>query len=397
MRAVSGRKGKSLDVPGRRVLVYGITAGFAARPILRGQLAWLVNKGWGVILVTGSHESDAFAESEGARPVTIRMKRDPSLVSDVLALAGWIHLLAGLHPQAVNVGTPKAGFLGMLAAWLVRVPRRVYTMHGLRLETAAGLSAVVLAALERLTCRLATDVVFVSESLAKEGIRRRLVPPGRSRIIGSGSCNGVDSAGIMLRVGTIDRDALRSQLGIPADELVVGFMGRVTADKGIGTLLEAFETELIVPRVGLLIIGRIEEPGLLDGAARSSWNLHTVPWSDDPWAWLPAMDLLCLPSLREGFPNAVLEAAAAGIPAITTRATGAVDSVVDGVTGFLVDVLDVKALADRINTLARDSDLREAMGAAARQRVIEAFQPERTWRGLESIINGELSDDVRRA
>jgi glycosyltransferase involved in cell wall biosynthesis len=76
------------------------------------------------------------------------------------------------------------------------------------------------------------------------------------------------------------------------------------------------------------------------------------------------------------------------MPTITTRATGAVDSVVDGVTGFLFDVGDIDTLLRHIRTLADDDDLRERMGAAARQRVLTEFQPERIWLGVEEILQG---------
>ena len=109
-----------------------------------------------------------------------------------------------------------------------------------------------------------------------------------------------------------------------------------------------------------------------------------------------AMDVLCLPTRREGFPNVVLEAGAAGVPCITTRATGAIDSVVDGTTGVLVDVGDEEGLRRAIDRLARDPALREAMSEAARERVIDEFPPERIWTGMQSVLAGRPNADVRR-
>ena len=120
-----------------------------------------------------------------------------------------------------------------------------------------------------------------------------------------------------------------------------------------------------------------------------------MEWTDDVWGHLAAMDALCLPTLREGFPNVVLEAAAAGLPVVTTTATGAVDSVVEGQTGFLIPVGDDAALVARLNTLADQPDLAASMGAAGRQRVLEHFGQEQIWRGIEHILTGHTTHDTK--
>lgn len=81
-----------------------------------------------------------------------------------------------------------------------------------------------------------------------------------------------------------------------------------------------------------------------------------MPWTADVWGHLPALDVLCLPTLREGFGTVVLEASAAGIPAITTDATGSVDTIVDGETGLLMGIGDVEALIGHAAALASDPD-----------------------------------------
>ncbi len=94
------------------------------------------------------------------------------------------------------------------------------------------------------------------------------------------------------------------------------------------------------------------------------------------------MDVLALPTSREGFPNVVLEANASGKPAVVTWATGAVDSVIDGVTGCIVPVGDAIALADALARLLESPALAREMGENARKRVATEFQPERIWAGL---------------
>ncbi len=133
-------------------------------------------------------------------------------------------------------------------------------------------------------------------------------------------------------------------------------MGRVTHDKGVHTLLDAFESGRLGPRTRLLLIGPKEGDGFEERIARLGDRATWVPWTADVWGHLPALDVLCLPTLREGFGTVVLEAAAAGIPAITTDATGSVDTIVDGETGLLMGIGDVEALIGHVAALASDPD-----------------------------------------
>src|SRR5699024_3025695 len=143
--------------------------------------------------------------------------------------------------------------------------------------------------------------------------------------------------------------------------------------------------------VVLMVVGTIEDPELGKAIDTLQSRVCMVPWTDEVGSLLPAMDLLALPTLREGFPNTVIEAAAAGIPAVTTRATGAIDSVIDGETGFLIDVGDVEALVERINTVVDDPALLVRLGVNAQYRAENQFKPEDVWAGLEAVAEGRRS------
>jgi glycosyltransferase involved in cell wall biosynthesis len=241
--------------------------------------------------------------------------------------------------------------------------------------------------------RVATDVLFVSPSLAREAQRRGLLDGRKSWAIGQGSSNGVLAHEVAARAAEVDRDELRAQFGFGPDDYVVGFVGRITYDKGVDKLIEAF-ARVTDPRIRLLCIGEAEDEALAAQIEVLGDRVHRVGWTNDLWGHLAAIDTLCLPTLREGFPNVVLEASSVGLPTITTRATGAVDSVVDGVTGLLYDAGDTDALLQHIHTLANDPELRERMGAAARERVLTEFQPERIWSGVEEILSGAADPQI---
>ncbi|MCS5480812.1 glycosyltransferase family 4 protein [Corynebacterium sp. YIM 101645] len=382
-KALSGRD---------RKLVIGVTVGASAFSLLRGQLEWFRESGWDVTLVSTPDEvAKKAAEREGVPLVGIRMNRRISPVKDVVALRNWIRLLRTSRPTAVNVGTPKAALLGMLAAWSVRVPHRLYVVRGLRLEGTSGPLSWLLWCMEKLTMQLATDVLYVSRSLAQEASRRHLFSENKAWLVGSGSSNGVNAQAILSRVESVDRTVLRNELGLESGDFVAGFVGRVTRDKGVDTLLNALRDPRIDNNVRGLLIGSIEDPSLAEEIKSLGSRITYLPWTDDVWGHLPAMDVLCLPTLREGFPNVVLEAAAAGVPTIATRATGAIDSVVPGVTGMLIEVGDHHALVDRLNELCSDRSLGCRLGRAASQRVFEEYTQERIWEGLAEILTANPS------
>lgn len=366
-------------------LVYGVTIPTSATSLLRGQLEWMDAHGWDVHLVTApGPELDELSARAGITCHVIPMEREPSPLKDAKALLAWIRLLGRLRPDVINLGTPKASLLGGLAAWLTRVPRRIYVVWGLRLEGFTGPKRALLWIIEALTMATATDVLPISDSLARRVrdlriTRRRKVRP----MIGSGSSNGVDARRI--QTGALGkRESIRAALGLAGDAFVVGFVGRLVADKGIPTLVRALRDPRLAD-VSVLVVGNEEEGGLADELKASPVKVVWAGYVEGPWAQLIAMDVLALPTKREGFPNVVLEAACVGVPTVTTRATGAVDAVVDGVTGLQFNFDDASALADALVLLRDQPGLRDRLGEAARERAEVEFAPERIWSGLDDL------------
>lgn len=374
----------------QRSVVYGVTIGKSAFGLLRGQLKWLQNHGWKASLATTP--DDAALRTAAREEVALHgipMARKVSPVTDVRALAKWVGLLHRLRPAAVNVSTPKAGLLGGVAAWMTRVPKRIYVVRGLRLEGTRGFLSKILWVMEWITMKAATDVVFVSPSLARACAERGLLDKSKSWQIGSGSSNGVDSEAVYRRATTADVNALRESLDLNEDDFVVGFVGRITRDKGVHTLVRAFNNPKLYANARLVAIGPMADGDLGESLKQLEGRVRWVPPTDDVWAYLSIIDVLCLPTIREGFPNVVLEAASAEVPTITTTATGAIDSVVDGVTGLLIEPGDTEALVNAVNEMASDQELVSRMGRAARQRAVSEFKPERIWRGILAVLSGD--------
>jgi glycosyltransferase involved in cell wall biosynthesis len=392
--------------------------------LLQGQLKYLQEKGLDVTVISpaGRH-LDELAQIGGVGAVEVPLARNISPLRDLASLWRLWRIMCTLRPTVTNVGTPKAGLLGGFAAWISRVPCRFYTLRGLRFETTQGLRRRLLVYAERLACRFAHRVICVSKSVREEAIAAGLTSREQTVVFGSGSSNGVDASHFAPTPEMVARAAaLRREHGIPEQATVMGFVGRLTRDKGIPELVEAF---LLLagrfPNLWLLLLGRFEDEDPLPAHTRNCLGTHPrviLPghqhigregdnkltyvacrcnsrflardsdqkredWPVQQTApYYAMMDIFVLATRREGFPNVVLEAQAAGKPVVAARATGVVDAIVDGETGLLFPVGDAVALADAVTRLLSDKALADKLGCAGRERVKREFRQEQIWEAL---------------
>ncbi len=367
--------------------------------LMRGQLEYLRHAGFDVTVISAPGEELERIRASGQADVApVEMAREIAPAGDAVALLKLYRLFRQIRPAIVNAGTPKAGLLVGVAAWLAGVPCRVHTLRGLRSETARGWRREVLRAAERISCGVAHRTICNSASLRERAIELGVTDARHSLVLGSGSSNGVDAGRFKRSEELLRRaDRIRSHVGIPQGVPVVGFVGRLTRDKGIGDLVEAVDDlRTRWPNLRLLLVGE-REPGdplparLNERLDRDPWIICTgaVP---DAAPYYPLMNAYALLTYREGFPNSVLEAQASGLPVVTTQATGAVDAVIDGVTGFAVAVGDSKAAAKGLGALLGDRRLAERMGAAGRERVVRDFRPEAIWEGLARVYRELLEE-----
>jgi glycosyltransferase involved in cell wall biosynthesis len=177
------------------------------------------------------------------------------------------------------------------------------------------------------------------------------------------------------------------------DMPIVLFIGRLTTDKGPDALIRALEMlQLEGISLQLLVLGAQDEEDSWHYRERlqaSTTPVRVIDHLRDVRPYIAAADLLVLPTRREGMPNVVLEAAAMGVPSVTTTATGAVDSVEDGETGILVPPDDPRALAMAMARLLTEPELRQLMGESARSRVVRFFQPRDVAKAIADISIGE--------
>lgn len=340
-----------------KTVLFGVTIDYQLR-YHDGLFRRLTGDGWKVHLVSAG---DSTLDGYGVGDIeahAVALSRAPSVWRDLRGLIEWVSVLRRLKPSVTVVGTPKAALIGGLAAWITRVPHRVYELHGLRLEGASGLKRTLLVVVEWVTCRLATEVIAVGASLAAVAVDAGVVEPSKVRVLGAGSPNGVDVEHFARARDDVPAiDSLRADLGLREGEPTIAFVGRLTRDKGLGLLASALP--LVRSRFHLLVIGPVDG----ESAQELVKDIRVVASAAtfvgevaDVAPYLAVSDVLCLPSLREGLPTVVLEALAGGVPVVATKATGIVDLIRDGDTGWLVPQKDARRLAAALDSAIAPND-----------------------------------------
>ncbi len=365
----------------------------------RGQVRFMQEHDFSIEIVSAPGPLlDAFGAQEKVSTWPLPMRRQITPWQDTHTVRALWNRLRQTSPHIVHGHTPKGGLVAMIAAWLAKVPVRIYHVRGLPFETAQGWQRTLLRTTERISCLLATHVLCNSTSNREVLIRARICPPDKVQVLGHGSSNGVDATGRFDpdSYSATDTQALRAQLGIPASARVCGFIGRLVRDKGILELAEAWtHLRTDFPDLHLLLVGPFEERDAIPDAVRASLEndprVHLTGMVDDPARYYALLDVLAFPSHREGFPNVLLEAAAMRVPVVAARSSGNIDAVVEDRTGLLVAAGDAATLADAIRCYLNTPALGSAHGEAARQRVLNMFQPVHVWNALLAAYRAALS------
>jgi glycosyltransferase involved in cell wall biosynthesis len=189
------------------------------------------------------------------------------------------------------------------------------------------------------------------------------------------------------------RNQIRSQYHLPENGIVIGAVARLTGDKGINELVHAFEKiSNQVPRVYLLLVGDQEQKDRLlpetENRIKNNPRIRLVGWQENPLPFYAAMDIFCLPTYREGFGEVNLEAQAMRLPVVSTNVIGPRESVMDGLSGFLVQPRSVEAVYKALQKLVLDKNLREQMGMRGSEHVRQKFDRKEM---INAVVRHRLS------
>ena len=365
-----------------------ITLQFAIPTIIK-----LKEKGVDIVLISSNRDELAkIAARLNVQHYAVEFYRGYNIIADFKAILKLFNLFRTTHPDMVIGATPKAGLLSMIASMFAGVKRRIYHIFGFPFETATGLIKALLVSVERITAMCSTNVLPISQSIADVCIANRLTRSRKLCRDYSLTIGGVDMD--RFNPSNINEEEIRQKYQLHPNDIVIGFVGRITRDKGIYDFIQVVK-EINNPRVKYLIIGDNDsrepvEDDLMNFIDHHHNIIH-INYTDKIEEYYRLMNILLIPSYREGFGNANVEAQAMNIPVVCYNVTGCKDSVNDGMTGFLLPFNDVPGLVKTVEFLIENQELRFNMGKEARQYVLDNFTTDKVAENnLEFILR--LSD-----
>jgi glycosyltransferase involved in cell wall biosynthesis len=326
-------------------------------------------------------EDDQYFSKKGikARLIPIEIVRKVSPLRDLVAIFALVREFRRNDYALVHSTGPKGGLLAMIASALCRVPCRVHTFTGQVWSERKGVARAVFKCFDWIVARLSTFVLVDSKSQRQFLLDEGVVEPGTSRVLANGSISGVDMERFL--PNPTARMELRESCGLQATDLVFLYMARLTRDKGALLMADGFAEFCRTSSecAHLLVVGPDEEglvPQIRAKCEPYDGRVHVLGFTKVPEKMIAACDVLCLPSYREGFGTVLIDAAAAGVPAIAARIYGSVDAVEEGVTGMLHHAGDIDDLVRCMQVLARNPALRRQFGLQARDRAQRLFSQE---------------------
>lgn len=318
--------------PARRPrLLRMTTIPMALRVLLTGQLGFMQQAGMDVMAVSSPGTFLDELAATGLQTYGVPMPRRVSPLLDMKALGTLIRIMRAERPDIVHTHTPKAGLLGILAAFYAQVPIRIHTYAGAPYDGTRGVGVALAKQADRLTARVATQVWSVGPELSRFLTAERIVKPGEADVIGAGSSNGIDLQAL--------RPSPRQRPGDPPRFI---WIGRLAQDKGLEELIALWRLMAqLCPTATLEIVGSDDErdppSAAVKAALRRDDRIHLVGFQLDIAKRLARADSLLCTSRREGLPGVVLQAQAAGVPVIALRCRGVADALVDGVGGHIYE------------------------------------------------------------
>ncbi len=359
--------------------------------LLRGQLSYM-SQYYDVLAVSSKDNNGYLAKyghREKVRIYRVTMTRQITPFKDLKAVWQLYLLFKKEKPFIVHTHTPKAGTLGMTAAYLANVPHRLHTIAGMPLLERTGYTRKLLDLVEKITFGFATKVYPNSFEMEKIVLKNKYSDKKKLRVLGNGSSNGVDQTFFdPERYNEYRTLRFRNFLGILKTDFVFLYVGRMVKDKGIEELINAFDTISAQHEdLKLLLVGKFErelDPVSIQTEAtiESNPNIIYVGSRRDVRSFYSVADVLTFPSYREGFPNVVMEAGAMGLPAIVSDINGCNEIIIDNENGIIIPPKDSETLGIEMLTLYKDRDKLQKMASKSRQMITSRYDRQFFWSEL---------------
>lgn len=356
------------------------------------QFKYLKSKGYDLhVICSPSEDLHNYSKNQEFTYKEINILRAFSIYQDLVSLIKIMSYIKKNKIKTVVGHTPKGALLAMIASKILRVPNRIYFRHGLMYETSTGFKRFILINIERLTALCAKKVVCVSPSTFNRSLIDKLNSKKKQIVIGKGTCGGIDALNKFnpTEINYNKQTRIKEKYNIKENCFVVGYCGRLVRDKGIIELVNSITNLQKKHNIQLLLVGDFEERDqlpteIIDIIENNSGIIKTGFIYEDIEYFYSLMNLFILPSFREGFPTSVLEASSMGIPVLTTKATGCIDSIIEGVTGFFIEN-SADSISSEILKIINNKNSKE-IGLNGREFILNNFDNRLLWPIIEKNL-----------
>ncbi len=376
------------------------TVSLTLRVFLLKQLVYLSQNGFDVTVVC---EYDPIFVQDcppELKYVPVHMTRKIGWWSTIVGWWKLFRLFKREKFRMIQYSTPKAALISSLAGFMAGIPVRLYCQWGIYYVGSDSFTRKVFKSVEKFTCFFSTDIAPDSMGNLEFAIGEGLYPRGKGGVVYNGSANGVNLNKFDIAKKIIWRNNIRAEFSLNEENFVYGFVGRITKDKGLNELINVFQ-RLTQNDSGtfLMLIGMEEEEHELSTTVVEAIHNHpqiiTLGWEANIEEYMAAMDVMVLPSYREGFGIVAIEAQALGVPVITTDIPGPRDAIINEKTGILIPPADEENLMKAMQKLRNNQNLRKYMSNNALPFVQENFKQEIFWKKVLEHRMSLLTRTVR--
>ena len=361
-------------------LIRIVTVPMSLNKLLNGQWEYFKDHYSITAVSSNKKELEKFGEHFNTPYHEIPLTRKITPFQDLYCIFKLYRFLRKEKPKIVHTQTPKAGLIGMIAAFLARVPIRMHDVVGLPLMEKRGLKFYILYYVEKLTYACAHVIYPNSSGLKDYMLNINLISNGKAKVIGHGSSNGIDVSHFSKKhYSAASKKTFQKKWNLHPTDFVFLFVGRLVGDKGINELIHAFD-KLSKQKsdIKLMLVGTYEEaldPLKQDTLEKIKTNPQIIyaAYQEDVRAFYANAACFVFPSYREGFPNVVLEATAMELPCIVTDINGSNEIIFNDYNGLVIPKKDPDKLQEAMHKVYTDETFRKSIVANARKGVEEKF------------------------
>lgn len=353
---------------------------------LLNQLIYIQDQDYLVYAISSDGKHVENITRAGIKHIPVNISRNLfSPFRDLISLISLIKVIRKEKYDLVHTHTPKASFLGQMAAKFSGTPVIIRTLHGFYFhENSNSIIRRILILMETIAAKFSTVILSQNQEDIQTAIDEGICKPNQIRLLG----NGIDVERFNpLLIKQVDQDRTARELSLDRNKKTIGFVGRLVAEKGVPELIQAAKKVIdVTGEVQFLFVGPVDyaKKDLITPEIAQEYGIadHCIftGHQDDMPLMYSLMDILVLPSHREGFPRSVMEASAMKIPSVVTDIRGNREVIVDGENGKIIPLQDVDALSEAILYLLAHEDIAKQMGEVGRKIAEERFDEKKVFK-----------------